>query len=222
MPKWWQHSTPHSSAKKLAKKSTKKAVKQPTQPSSNPHEQVSEPFTFIHQGTVIVGNVQVPGRARIHGEVHGNVNVQGLLEIAASAVVDGHYICAENIKILGQVHADVWAKGSVEIWRGARLTGNLYAAQLDIEQGATFIGSSDMRPAGYEDMPKAFYAYLGVPDQTNDEPENWDDVWLEPATPADITPAEVTPAEVTMSKPDDGQTKQPAQASARTDTSKDS
>jgi cytoskeletal protein CcmA (bactofilin family) len=202
MPKWWQRSTSQSSTKKSAKK----AAKQATKLQGNPRGQVSEPFTFIHQGTVIVGNVQVPGRARIHGEVHGNVNVQGLLEIAASAVIDGHYICAENIKILGQVRADVWAKGSVEIWRGASLTGNLYAAQLDIEQGATFIGSSDMRPEGYEEMPKAFHAYLGAPEEASDEEENWDDVWLEPATPTEIT----------VTKPEgDTSTNQSVKASAR-------
>jgi len=216
MPKWWQRSMSKSSAKKSAKKAGKQSINKPTQSRDKPRGQVSEPFTFIHQGTVIVGNVQVPGRARIHGEVHGNVNVLGLLEIAASAVVDGQYICAENIKILGQVRADVWAKGSVEIWRGASLTGDLYAAQLDIEQGATFIGSSDMRPAGYEDMPKAFYAYLGAPAEASDEQENWGDMWLEPATPADITPADIT-----MSTPDDGQTNQTVQASARKDTPKD-
>jgi cytoskeletal protein CcmA (bactofilin family) len=202
MPKWWQRSTSQSSTKEWAKK----AAKQATKLQGNPRGQVSEPFTFIHQGTVIVGNVQVPGRARIHGEVHGNVNVQGLLEIAASAVIDGHYICAENIKILGQVRADVWAKGSVEIWRGASLTGNLYAAQLDIEQGATFIGSSDMRPEGYEEMPKAFHAYLGAPEEASDEEENWDDVWLEPATPTEIT----------VTKPEgDTSTNQSVKASAR-------
>lgn len=210
MPKWWQRSTSQSSTKKSAKK----AAKQATKLQGNPRGQVSEPFTFIHQGTVIVGNVQVPGRARIHGEVHGNVNVQGLLEIAASAVIDGHYICAENIKILGQVRADVWAKGNVEIWRGASLTGNLYAAQLDIEQGATFIGSSDMRPEGYEAMPKAFYGYLGAPEDANDE-ENWDDVWLEPATPAEIT---IAPSEV---DPPASQSGKSSKASARNDHPKD-
>lgn len=219
MPKWWQRSKPNSLVKSSATQ-TKKSAKQPTkQPAKQQGKQqgkqrgqVSEPFTFIHQGTVIVGNVQVPGRARIHGEVHGNVNVQGLLEIAASAVVDGHYICADNIKILGQVRADVWAKGSVEIWRGASLTGDLYAAQLDIEQGATFIGSSDMRPGGYEEMPKAFYAYLGAPEDANDETENWDDVWLEPATPAQIT---VATSEV------DTPANQSVKTSARDDSSQD-
>jgi cytoskeletal protein CcmA (bactofilin family) len=185
MPKWWQRFTSSHT-----KKPAKQAAKQALQTAAKQRGQVSEPFTFIHQGTVIVGNVQVPGRARIHGEVHGNVNVQGLLEIAASATIDGHYIYAENIKILGQVHADVWVTGNAEIWRGGSLTGNLYAAQLDIEQGATFIGSSDMRPAGYDDMPPAFYAHLGTPeDASQEDQEDWHDMWLEPATPADITVA---------------------------------
>lgn len=201
MPKWWQ---------RFMSSHTKKPSKQLGKQRSQ--GQVSEPFTFIHQGTIIVGNVQVPGRARIHGEVHGNVRVQGLLEIAASAVVDGHYICAENIKILGHVRADVWAQGSVEIWRGGSLTGNLYAAQLDIEQGATFIGSSDMRPGGYEDMPKAFYAYLGEPEDAENPPEDWHDImWLEPAT-SDIT---LVPSEMATS---DGAATKKAASEARADT----
>jgi cytoskeletal protein CcmA (bactofilin family) len=135
------------------------------------HKQVphyTEPFTFIHKGTLIVGNLTVPGRARIHGAVHGNLEVAGLLEIAESAIIEGSYIHADVVKIIGTVRADVWAHGKVEIWRTGKLTGNIYAASLDIEEGATFVGSSDMQPAGYTKMPIAFKKYVGNIDTWGD------------------------------------------------------
>ncbi|MEM6429784.1 MAG: polymer-forming cytoskeletal protein [Deinococcota bacterium] len=128
----------------------------------------SDPFTYIHKGTLIVGNLTVPGRARIHGAVHGNLEVAGLLEIAESATVEGSYIHAEAVKIIGTVRADVWAHGKVEIWRTGELLGDIYAASLDIEEGATFLGSSDMRPAGYLNMPAAFKKYVGNVDTWGD------------------------------------------------------
>ncbi|MEM7737064.1 MAG: polymer-forming cytoskeletal protein [Deinococcota bacterium] len=128
----------------------------------------TEPFTFIHKGTLIVGNLTVPGRARIHGAVHGNLEVAGLLEIAESATVEGSYIHADTVKIIGTVCADVWAHGKVEIWRTGKLTGNIYAASLDIEEGATFVGSSDMQPTGYIKMPAAFKKYVGNVDTWGD------------------------------------------------------
>jgi cytoskeletal protein CcmA (bactofilin family) len=107
-----------------------------------------EPFTYIQEGTVVRGDLDAQGRVRIHGTVLGNVTVAGVLEVAAEGSVKGDRVEAEQVRILGSVEAIVAAVGKVEIWRGGSLVGDVRAASLDIEDGASFTGRSEMRPHG--------------------------------------------------------------------------
>lgn len=103
-----------------------------------------EPFTYVHRGTVIVGELQAEGRVRVHGTVRGVVSVRGVLEVAESGVVEGSLVEAEEVKVLGRVVANVRASGKVEIWKGGHLVGDVRARALDIEEGAFFTGRSEM------------------------------------------------------------------------------
>lgn len=107
-----------------------------------------EPFTYVHRGTVVIGEIVATGRVRVHGEIKGSVKVDGVLEVAESGVVEGKTVEAHVVKVLGRVTADVVAGGKVEIWKGGVLTGNVSSPALDIEEGATFNGFSHMSTAG--------------------------------------------------------------------------
>lgn len=106
-----------------------------------------EPFTYVHRGTTVVGELDAEGRVRVHGTVRGNVRVRGVLEVAEAGVVEGERIDADEVKILGRVVAAVHALGKVEIWKGGELVGDVRAASLDIEEGARFTGRSEMTGA---------------------------------------------------------------------------
>ena len=106
----------------------------------------NEPFTYVHEGTTFRGDLQASGRVRVHGTVLGSIAVAGVLEVAPEGVVRGERIEAEQIRILGVVEAPIVASGKVEIWSGGRLMGDVEAASLDIEEGASFTGRSVMRP----------------------------------------------------------------------------
>lgn len=103
-----------------------------------------EPFTYVHRGTVVIGEIVASGRVRVHGEVRGDVRIDGVLEVAESGSVIGTSVEARVVKVLGRVTADVVASSKVEIWKGGVLTGNVSAPALDIEEGATFNGFSHM------------------------------------------------------------------------------
>lgn len=105
----------------------------------------AEPFTYINQGTEVSGNIVAKGRVRIHGILRGNITVEGVLEVAEDGLVEGEKIVADEVKIIGHVKANVEAKVKVEIWQKGILEGDVRATALDIEEGATFIGRSDMR-----------------------------------------------------------------------------
>ncbi|HEX7021382.1 MAG TPA: polymer-forming cytoskeletal protein, partial [Trueperaceae bacterium] len=46
------------------------------------------------------------------------------------------------------IKANVDVKGKIEIWKEGRLEGDVRACALDIEEGATFLGRSEMSPDG--------------------------------------------------------------------------
>ncbi len=104
-------------------------------------------ITFISSGTVLHGNLSAQGRVRVHGKINGNITVDGVLEVAADGVIEGEFIRAHEVKILGVVKANIEVKGKIEIWQNGRLEGDVKARALDIEEGASFTGRSDMRPA---------------------------------------------------------------------------
>lgn len=106
--------------------------------------ELPETFTLIDQGTIVQGNLDVTGRIQIHGIIKGNLTVKGVVEVAESGLIDGEYVRADEVKIVGHVKANVDAKGRLEIWKRGRLEGNVRAGILDIEEGAIFIGSSNM------------------------------------------------------------------------------
>jgi cytoskeletal protein CcmA (bactofilin family) len=107
-------------------------------------EKARERFTYIHHGTTLTGDVKARGRVRVHGAVHGEVEVDGLLEVAKDGVVDGASIVAEALVVLGRVRGAVRVSGKVEVWKGGVLEGDVRAGSLDIEDGATFVGRSEM------------------------------------------------------------------------------
>jgi len=113
----------------------------------------SEPFTYIHRGTTLAGDLEASGRVRVHGTVRGNVRVSGVLEVAEAGVIEGEVVEADEVKILGKVRANVDAKGKIEIWKDGLLEGNVRAAALDIEEGASFTGRSEMT-AGKRAAPR--------------------------------------------------------------------
>lgn len=97
---------------------------------------------------MVRGDLEAAGRVRVHGTILGNVKAVGVLEVAAEGSIKGERVEAEHVRILGSVEALVAASGKVEIWRGGSLDGDVRAASLDIEEGASFTGRSEMRPAG--------------------------------------------------------------------------
>ncbi|HKI58885.1 MAG TPA: polymer-forming cytoskeletal protein [Trueperaceae bacterium] len=120
----------------------------------NQEKAASEPFTYIHRGTKLIGDLEAQGRVRVHGTVQGNVRISGVLEVAEAGVIEGENVEADEVKILGRVRANVNARGKIEIWKDGQLEGNVRATALDIEEGASFTGRSEMVPAGKGRLPE--------------------------------------------------------------------
>jgi len=108
--------------------------------------QSTEEWTLINRNTTVEGTLKAQGRVRIHGNIYGDVHVDGILEVAEEGIIEGNMVYADEIKIIGRVKANIETPGKIEIWQKGQLEGDVRAKALDIEEGAMFIGRSDMRP----------------------------------------------------------------------------
>ncbi len=101
---------------------------------------VSNTMNYLANGTEVRGSIKSEGSLRIDGKVYGNVDVKGDLEIAASGVVEGAEVCANNIVNQGIIKAQIQAVGKVTLTSTAKVEGDVVASAIDIAAGAGFVG----------------------------------------------------------------------------------
>jgi cytoskeletal protein CcmA (bactofilin family) len=106
---------------------------------------------FLAKGCQIIGKVQLGGPGRIEGEVDGEIIAQDTLYIGEGASVKAT-ITGTVIVVHGQVTGDITAKTSLELRAHSRVTGNIIAPSLVINEGAYFEGQCAM---GSKDAPRA-------------------------------------------------------------------
>jgi len=107
----------------------------------------SELHAILGEGTALTGRFSFAGRARVEGQVEGELLGGELLVIAGSARVRGS-VSAERVLVLGgEVHADITAKSSIELRVPAIVTGDLRAPEIFLERGVSFTGKCTMGPA---------------------------------------------------------------------------
>ena len=119
--------------------------KEPAQPEKiAPLEQPAE--TIVGASLKVQGDLKSDGDIRIEGEVQGSIITKGNVFIGGQASVEAT-IQAGSAQIAGKVMGDVSVSKRLELQSSARLKGNISAAELVIQQGAQFNGSSSMTGA---------------------------------------------------------------------------
>jgi cytoskeletal protein CcmA (bactofilin family) len=92
----------------------------------------------------IDGDVRGEEDLLIEGEVTGTVQLQGNnLVIGSQGRVKAN-VYAQSIEVEGQMDGDLCGSERVSIRKGARVTGNVTAPRVNIEDGAHFKGSVEM------------------------------------------------------------------------------
>jgi cytoskeletal protein CcmA (bactofilin family) len=88
----------------------------------------------------IEGSITFQKELLIDGKVEGQINSGGVLTIGENADIRGE-IRTKSVTVYGKVHGNITAE-RCELKSKCTLQGDLKAARLIIEEGATFIGSS--------------------------------------------------------------------------------
>src|SRR5213080_2379975 len=91
----------------------------------------------------IKGTIKFQKELLIDGKVEGEINSEGVLTIGENADIRGE-IKTKSITVFGKVQGNITVSERCELKSKCTLQGDLKAARLVIEEGATFIGKSEV------------------------------------------------------------------------------
>ena len=97
-------------------------------------------------GTKVNGNLEFTGIANINCEIEGQILAKEQLTIAESSLIKGKIEGVEII-IKGSVLGDITASKRLSLEKGAKITGNITAPVISIQEGVFFEGKCTMTPA---------------------------------------------------------------------------
>ncbi len=106
-------------------------------------ESGSSSATFIGAETVFVGNIRGTGQFVISGEVHGDGELAGSLNLSASGVWNG-YIQAHQAVVAGRITGGLAVRDKLEIGYTAVIHGRVSARTVAIAEGAIVDGEIEV------------------------------------------------------------------------------
>jgi cytoskeletal protein CcmA (bactofilin family) len=93
----------------------------------------------------IKGSIKFLNELTIDGKVEGDITSAGILTVGENAEIHAE-IKTKSVTVLGKVTGNITVEERCELKARAVLQGDLKAARLVIEEGATFIGKSEVSP----------------------------------------------------------------------------
>ena len=99
--------------------------------------------SIIAAGTTVKGDISSNGDIRIDGTLQGNIQSTAKVVIGANGVVDGD-ISGQQADIMGKINGTIKVKELLQLKGGSTISGNIYAAKLQIETNANFNGQWHM------------------------------------------------------------------------------
>ena len=98
---------------------------------------------FIDQGSEFEGKLSFRDTVRIDGRFRGEISSENTLIIGESGEIEAT-IRSNTVAISGSVEGDVHAARKVVLHKTARVTGNVTAPSLIVEEGAVINGTFKM------------------------------------------------------------------------------
>jgi len=105
------------------------------------------PKTVIAEDVEIVGSIKCTSHVRLDGKLNGDLSCNGNGVIGQTANIKGN-LSVDSVSVSGQVNGNITAKDRIELKSSARINGDIRAKRLTVEDGVTFVGKSEVNPAG--------------------------------------------------------------------------
>ena len=93
----------------------------------------------------IKGSIKFQNELTVDGKIEGEINSAGILTVGENAEIKGE-IKTKSVTVYGKVHGNITVEDRCELKGRASLFGDLKATRLVIEDGATFVGKSEVTP----------------------------------------------------------------------------
>ena len=109
----------------------------------------AEPTTqsLIAADMQITGTIKCNGPVRIDGKLEGDLICATDAVIGKGAVIKGN-LTINTVVIEGAINGNITAKDKIDMKSTAKVNGDIVAKRLAVEDGVTFIGRSEVNPAG--------------------------------------------------------------------------
>jgi cytoskeletal protein CcmA (bactofilin family) len=103
--------------------------------------------TVIGEDVEITGSIKSAGNIQIDGKLNGDLTCNGNAVIGQTANVKGN-LSVNSITVHGHVSGNINAKDRIQFKSTANMNGDIRGKRLSVEDGVTFIGKSEVNPAG--------------------------------------------------------------------------
>ena len=136
---------------------TQREEPRPTSPTTiDPKKHMAENSgkDILSSDVEIKGSIKFQKELLIDGKVEGEINSDGVLTIGENADIRGE-IKTKSITVYGKVHGNITVGERCELKSRCTLQGDLKAARLVIEEGATFIGKSEVTSGKIAAIPNS-------------------------------------------------------------------
>ncbi len=109
----------------------------------------SSSVNVLHSDVHVSGILRFRDELLVDGTVDGEITSDGTLTVGENATItaqDGKAVAirTKNAIIRGKVYGNVVVTGRVELATGSELVGDVIAARLAVQDGAVFIGRSEV------------------------------------------------------------------------------
>ncbi len=108
--------------------------------------------SVLSQDVEITGSLTFKGELAFDGNIKGGHISGSVLSLGEHAHVEGN-ITADEVSISGTVKGNATVSQRCHLRASARLNGDLNTSRLIMEEGATFIGMSNITPRGGGQKP---------------------------------------------------------------------
>ena len=98
---------------------------------------------ILSKDVEIKGNIRFTNELIIDGKIEGEIFSEGVLTVGENADIRGE-VKTKSVTVLGKVVGNITVTERAELKARAHLVGDLKAARLVIEEGATFVGKSEV------------------------------------------------------------------------------
>jgi cytoskeletal protein CcmA (bactofilin family) len=103
--------------------------------------------SLIGEHTSFEGTLKTEGSVRLLGTIQGEIESKSTIIVEEKARVTAR-LTAQQVTVAGQLDGQIYCEGRVEIRPTGRVTGEINAGALIVQEGAYFDGSSRMAAGG--------------------------------------------------------------------------